>query len=56
MLTAEQRKEFEAVARQMIKWLNDNCHPHVTVHIDTTSAELFEGVCSTGLIMDYVTD
>ena len=47
-------EEFEALARPMIKWLNDNWHPHVTVIITPTSAELLSGECSTGKIMDYV--
>ena len=44
--TEEQRKEFEEAARPLIKFLNDNCHPHVTVVVDCTTAELSEGVCS----------
>lgn len=45
-LTVQQRQEFEAVTRPVIEWLNANCHPHVTVVIETTSAELSEGVCA----------
>lgn len=56
ILPKDKQKEFEEITRPVIKWLNDNCHPHVVAHVDTTSAELFEGVCSTGKIMDYVTD
>lgn len=56
ILTDEQRKSFEEVSRPVIKWLNDNCHPHVTVIMDCTHSELSEGVCSTGIIMDYVKD
>ena len=56
ILSKEKLKEFEEVARPLIKFLNDNCHPHVSVIITTTSAELLEGVCSTGQIMDYVHD
>ena len=57
MPTAEEkREEFEAVVRPVIKWLNENYHPHVMVAITPTDAQLMEGVCSTGLIMDYVTD
>lgn len=37
------RQEFEALTRPVIEWLNRNYHPHVTVVIDTTSAELLEG-------------
>ena len=56
MLTEQQRKEFEALARPLIKFLCENCHPHVTAIITPTNAELLEGVCSTGEIMDYVRD
>jgi len=50
-----QIKEFEAAARPLIKFLNNNCHPHVVVIVDCTSAQLFEGVnrCYTE---DYVKD
>lgn len=47
---------FEEVVRPVIKWLNDNYHPHVTVIITPTNAELVEGIQSTGRIMDYVKD
>lgn len=46
ILSEEQREEFEKVARPLIKWLNDNCHPHVTVIADCSHAELSEGVNS----------
>ena len=45
-MTEKQRQEFEAVTRPVIEWLNNNCHPHVTVVIDTTHVELSEGVCA----------
>jgi hypothetical protein len=44
IITDEQRKEFDAVAKPLIKWLNDNCHPHCSIIITTTHAELVEGV------------
>jgi len=47
---------FEEAARPLIKWLNENYHPHVTVIVTPTSAELLEGLQSTGQIMDYVKD
>ena len=46
ILSEEQKKEFEAIVRPLIKWLNDNCHPHVTVVADCSHAELSEGVNS----------
>lgn len=54
--TDQQQKEFEALVRPLIKFLCDNCHPHVSVIVTPTNAELLEGVCSTGQIMDYVKD
>jgi hypothetical protein len=44
IVTKEQIEEFEKVCRPVIKWLNDNCHPHITAVIDCGSAELVEGV------------
>ena len=49
-------KEFEQLARPMMQHLCENYHPHVTVVITPTNAELLEGKMSTGQIMDYVRD
>ena len=46
ILNKKQQKEFEKVVRPLIKWLNDNCHPHVVVVTNCTRAELSEGVNS----------
>ena len=48
--------EFELLARPLIQYLCENHHPHVTVIITTTNAELLEGKMSTGQSMDYVVD
>ena len=34
---------FESLARPLIKWINDNGHPHQTIIIDATSAVLYSG-------------
>ena len=39
-----QRKEFRKLADQLIKFLNNNGHPHMKVIIDTNHAEIVEGV------------
>ena len=49
-------KEFEQLARPMMQYLCENYHPHVTVLITPTNAELLEGKMSTGQIMDHVRD
>lgn len=45
-LTDQQQQEFEALARPLIEWLRRNCHPHVSVILDGSHAELLEGVAS----------
>ena len=55
ILTKEQIKELEEVSRPLIKWLNDNCHPHVTAIVDPGRVELTEGVASIS-ITDYIKD
>ncbi len=42
-MTDEQKQSFETIAKSMIKWLCENCHPHVTVVVTPTTAELLEG-------------
>ncbi len=54
-LSEAELKDFEAAARPMIGWLNRNCHPHVTVLIDPTSAELCEGI-ATFRTNEYIPD
>jgi hypothetical protein len=46
ILDKEKQKEFEIAAEPLIKFLCDNCHPHVSVIVDCCSAELSEGICS----------
>lgn len=43
-ITEEARDEFEQLAKPLIKWLNDNLHPHSTVIVTPTTAEVLEGV------------
>ena len=51
----EENAEFEDVALIMIKHIN-KYHPHHTIIVTSTHAELLEGEKSTGIIMDYVRD
>ena len=39
----EQRKAFESAARPLLRYLNDNHHPHMTAIVTQTTAELVEG-------------
>ncbi len=44
LLTRKQRKEFEQATRPLMKWIGENCYPHVKVIVDYSRAELNEGV------------
>ena len=46
ILTEEQRKELEQKVKPVMEWLCKNCHPHVTVIIEPTTAELVEGIAT----------
>lgn len=39
----EKSEQFAALAKPLMKWLNENCHPHTTIIIEQTSAEVLEG-------------
>jgi hypothetical protein len=48
-------KKFEEVARPLIDFINENYHPHVTVIVDSTHAEILEGI-SAFTTEDYLRD
>lgn len=54
-LNEQARQSFERIAREMIAWLNDNMHPHTTVLITPTHAELLVGELGFETF-DYVKD
>lgn len=39
-MTEEKCNEFTVMAKEMIKWLNDNASPYASIIITQTSAEL----------------
>jgi len=51
----KQRKEFEQLARPLIKFLNDNFGPHAHIIITTDSAEIASGLCAFATD-DYIKD
>lgn len=42
----EKRSDFEEAVKPLIKFLNDNYHPHTTVIVDCGKAQLVEGIMS----------
>ena len=55
-MTEEKMESFKQAALPLVQWLNENVHPHHTAVVTPTGAELLEGQCSTGTILDYVQD
>ena len=45
ILTEQQQNSLLEAAKPLIKWLNDNCHPHCEAKVGPGSVELVEGVC-----------
>lgn len=54
----EKNAEFEEVARVMMKHLGcgEKYHPHHSVIISNSTAQLVEGKKGLGIVMDYVPD
>jgi len=48
-------EEFWQLCEPLMQWLNDNCHPHVKVILDSVTAELVEGLTSHRLEPNYST-
>lgn len=52
----EEQKHFIEACRPLMKWLSENCHPHVKVIVTSNHAELLSGEMTTGEINDYLKD
>lgn len=52
-LTEEKRTELLEAAKPLIKWLNENTHPHCEASVTQDYVELLEGValCRTDLYL-----
>ena len=46
ILTTVQQQTMLDAAKPLIKWLNENCHPHCTAKVDQVSVELLEGIAT----------
>lgn len=52
-MNEQQYEELKALCLPLIKWLNDNMHPHAKIIIDTTCYELVEGLTA-GYTTEFV--
>lgn len=50
------QSEFEEVARELMKFLAERHHPHCSVILTSTDAELVEGLQAIHKVFDYVPD
>jgi hypothetical protein len=41
-----QLEELLEAAKPLIKWMNENCHPHCTAIVDQQKVELLEGIAT----------
>ena len=46
ILNNAQFAQMLEAAKPLIKWMNDNCHPHCTAQVDQVSVELVEGIAT----------
>lgn len=56
ILTKEQIKQVEELATPLAQWLAINCHPHVTVILDSTRVEVVEGLMQSPLTKVVIPD
>ena len=49
-------KDLEESVKPLIKFLNDNYHPHVTAIVTPTSVEVMEGSASVYEINEFIKD
>jgi len=42
-ITERQSEQMLEAAKPLIKWVNENCHPHCKIILDCTHVELLEG-------------
>jgi hypothetical protein len=45
-ITEKQREEMLEAAKPLIKWMNENCHPHCKAIVDQNTIELTEGIAT----------
>lgn len=55
ILTEDQRIEMLEAAKPLIKWLNENCHPHCKAVVTNRTIELMEGIAA-NLTDEYLRD
>jgi len=50
------KNRFEDLSEKILKYLNDNHHPHCILVADNTNVSVFEGLKSTGCVYKFLKD
>ena len=45
-LTKDQIESFKAASLPLMRWMRENCHPHVACIVNSEGSELLEGLAS----------
>ncbi len=51
-ITLNQIETLREAVLPLMQWLNDNCHPHCTVMVNSERIELVEGLATAGRLDD----
>ena len=49
-ITKEQQEAMLEAAKPLMKWMNENCHPHCKAVVDQVSIQLLEGLATHGTL------
>ena len=55
ILTKEQIAEIEKLSEPLVKFMNDNFHPHTIITIETNGVQVYEGMAGIP-ITKYIKD
>ena len=55
-ITLDQIEALREAALPLMQWLNNNCHPHCTVMVDSERIELVEGLATAARWDDHSGD
>lgn len=53
---ARKSAELLTLTKPLMIWLDQNYHPHVTLIITPSDAQLVESIMSTGMVTDHLRD
>ena len=52
-ITLDQLETLREAVLPLMQWLNDNCHPHCTVMVNSERIELVEGLATAARLDDH---